>query len=246
VNANPWSGLCVGVTSTLLMACVASADVFNMGEGLTSLEWVTVGNPGNAPDTRHHWESGAVSYTYRIGKFEVTAGQYTEFLNAVARTDTYGLYNADMGTWSQSNIQRSGSPGSYEYTCEANWVNRPVNYVTWMNAARFANWLTNGQPSGVQDGTTTDQGGNVYEWTETPHEQQWSRFTWGGSFISLYVEDLSAWHFHYEHPIYTDYEIGFRLAEVPEPTPLMLLGSGGLALLRRETPARNRHRRNLA
>ena len=36
---------------------------------------------------------GSVGYNYNIGKYEVTAGQYTEFLNAVARTDTYGLYN---------------------------------------------------------------------------------------------------------------------------------------------------------
>ena len=28
-------------------------------------------------------ECGAVGYVYEIGEFEVTAGQYTEFLNAV-------------------------------------------------------------------------------------------------------------------------------------------------------------------
>ena len=49
---------------------------------------------GNGPDAI----VGAVDYVYEIGKYEVTAGQYTEFLNAVAATDTYGLYNTDM--WS--------------------------------------------------------------------------------------------------------------------------------------------------
>jgi hypothetical protein len=39
-----------------------------------------------------------VSYIYDIGKFEITAGEYAEFLNAVAHTDTYGLYNTSM--WS--------------------------------------------------------------------------------------------------------------------------------------------------
>ena len=84
---------------------------------------VTVGNPGN--DGENSGESelggygpdricGAVDYEYNIGKFEVTAGQYTEFLNAVAATDTYELYNTDM--WNLDDgckIERSGFPGIY-------------------------------------------------------------------------------------------------------------------------------------
>jgi formylglycine-generating enzyme required for sulfatase activity len=33
-----------------------------------------------------------------------------------------------------------------------------VNYVSWGDAARFANWLHNGQRTGVQDSTTTEDG----------------------------------------------------------------------------------------
>jgi sulfatase modifying factor 1 len=33
-----------------------------------------------------------------------------------------------------------------------------VNYVSWADAARFANWLHNGQPTGAQDLTTTEDG----------------------------------------------------------------------------------------
>jgi formylglycine-generating enzyme required for sulfatase activity len=40
----------------------------------------------------------------------------------------------------------------------ADWADRPVNYVSWGDAARFANWLHNGQPSGAQDLTTTEEG----------------------------------------------------------------------------------------
>ena len=36
-------------------------------------------------------------HAYQIGKYEVTAGQYTEFLNAVAKADPNGLYNTTMG-----------------------------------------------------------------------------------------------------------------------------------------------------
>ena len=51
----------------------------------------------------------------------------------------------------------SGSSGSYSYSVAADWADRPVNYVSWGDAARFTNWLHNGQPSGAQgDGTTED------------------------------------------------------------------------------------------
>ena len=47
---------------------------------------IPVGNVGNAADPPPAY--GAVSYAYNIGKYDVTAGQYTAFLNAVAKTGT--------------------------------------------------------------------------------------------------------------------------------------------------------------
>jgi formylglycine-generating enzyme required for sulfatase activity len=147
------------VVAMVIAACAgaASANVFKMGDGLTSLEFVTVGNPGNAADPETGY--GGVAYTFNIGKFEVTAGQYTAFLNAVAKTDTYGLYSTNM--WSDTygcKIQCSGSSGSYTYSVASDRANRPVSYVSWGDAARFANWLTHGQPTGAQDLTTTEDG----------------------------------------------------------------------------------------
>jgi formylglycine-generating enzyme len=153
-------------------AGIVQADVFNMTGGLTSLEFVTVGNPGNPgqaasggnlPESPPPRINGAVDYVYNIGKYEVTAGQYTEFLNAVAKTDTNGLYNPYMDlimylTDKGCNIIRTGSSGNYSYTVAADWANRPVNYVSRSDTARFVNWLTNGQPSGNQDSSTTETG----------------------------------------------------------------------------------------
>ncbi len=124
------------------------------------IETVPVGDAGNANDTHFNiLASGRVDYTYDIGKYEVTAGQYTEFLNAVARTDTYGLYNNYMwsNTWG-CKIQRSGSPGSYSYSVWSGRASRPVSHVSWGDAARFANWLHNDQPTGAQDSSTTEDG----------------------------------------------------------------------------------------
>ena len=150
----------------ILLACASWAwgDVFNMPAGLTSLEFVTVGNPGNKGDPRVAVDGtsgyGSVGYEYRIGKFEVTMGQYAEFLNAVAKTDAYALYNTGMtdNLGLGYGIVRAGTMGSYTYSVRADWANRPVFRASWADAARFANWLTNGQPTGAQDPTTTEDG----------------------------------------------------------------------------------------
>jgi len=139
---------------TFSLLCVVTV-VGGLAHGAVVIETVPVGNPGNPDDTRYRsprYVAGGVDYVYNIGKYEVTAGQYTEFLNAVADTDTYGLYNTNMtssgGNDKGCNIQRSGSSGSYTYSVASDWANRPVNFVSWGDAVRFCNWLHNGQPTG--------------------------------------------------------------------------------------------------
>ena len=120
-----------GVLAVAVLCCAVvaqAADVFNMGPGLTSLEMVPVGDPGNAGegsgDSYGGWGPdhicGVVNYNYRIGKYEVTAGQYTEFLNAVGGVDTNSLYNTTMSrTDYGSGITRSGGGivgNPYTYT----------------------------------------------------------------------------------------------------------------------------------
>ena len=140
-------------------AVTASADVV--------IDTVTIGNPGNPGELSGSGAGGygpdricgAVDYAYNFGKYEVTAGKYTGFLNAVAGTDTYGLYNTRMWEWPQGcQIQRSGSSGSYTYSVAGDWANYPVNFVSFGDSARFANWLHNGQPAGAQGLSTTEDG----------------------------------------------------------------------------------------
>jgi len=125
-----------------------------------TIDTVPVGDPGNAPDTRYATPGfGSVGYDYNIGKYEVTAGQYTAFLNAVAATDTYALYNTEMSrTDYGSGITRGDVSGSYTYSVATDFIYRPVNYVSWGDSARFANWLHNGQPTGLQVASTTEDG----------------------------------------------------------------------------------------
>jgi hypothetical protein len=140
---------------------------------LTSLDFVTVGNPGNANDT-HGDGYGAVDYAYAIGKYEVTAGQYTAFLNGVAATDTYGLYNTNM--WSSGygcKIERSGTSGSYTYSVAADRANRPVNYVSFWDAARFVNWLHNDQGNGDTESGAYVNVGKQSTFTRSADAKYW-------------------------------------------------------------------------
>ena len=111
--------------------------------GAVSFDWAVIGNAGNAADDTGY---GAVDYEYSIATTEVTTAQYVEFLNAVAATDTHGLYNSDMGSSSYySGISRTMGLDGYVYSANAGWENRPVAYVSWYDTLRFANWLHNGQ-----------------------------------------------------------------------------------------------------
>jgi len=132
--------------SLLLGASAAQAEV--------AIDWVTVGDPGNADDTAG-W--GGVDYAYQISRFEVTNTEYAEFLNAVAATDTHELYHTGMG-FDPGGITQAGSPGSYTYSVIAGREEMPVTNASFWDATRFANWLHNGQPTGAQDSTTTEDG----------------------------------------------------------------------------------------
>jgi sulfatase modifying factor 1 len=132
--------------------------------GAVNIQYVAVRDANNPPDTATNCldappDCGSVPYDYAIGKYEVTNGQYAEFLNAVAASDPLALYSPSMGSDATAGgITRSGSDGSYTYTAKAGFENKPVTYVVFWDALRFANWLDNGQPRGAEDTTTTEDG----------------------------------------------------------------------------------------
>ena len=140
------------------MACLLATPA---GAAPITYVMVTVGNPGNVGDTRvgvNTFGYGSVAYDYQIGKYDVTIGQYTSFLNAVAATDTFSLYNSKMGTeLNIAGISQTGGSGSYTYSVLGS-ANRPITYVSWWDSARFSNWMANGQPTGAQTSTTTENG----------------------------------------------------------------------------------------
>jgi sulfatase modifying factor 1 len=137
--------------------CAAFALLCNLhAQPLVNIETVTVGDAGNSADTTGY---GAVNYEFNIGKYETTIAQYTVFLNAVARRPSefyvLDLWSPGMTEPWVAGISRSGSGtlgDPYTYAVIGSG-NRPITYVSWNDAARFANWVHNGATNGASTET---------------------------------------------------------------------------------------------
>jgi formylglycine-generating enzyme len=142
-----------------LLALLCARGVLDQSAALAiTIATVPVGNQGNANDPNTGSLYGGVAYNYSIGEFDITVGQYTAFLNAVAATDTYGLYNPSMAAdLNVAGISQSSFSGSYAYNVIGSPLH-PITYVSWGDAARFVNWLYNGQPTGGETLSTTEDG----------------------------------------------------------------------------------------
>src|SRR5262245_9412027 len=134
---------------------------------------VSVGDPGNSPvgivpfqgpPKQGIYEScddapsgcqlvGSVDHEYRIGELEVTVAQYVAFLNTVDPdgSNEHGLYVAEMSPskWPKYGPIRLSTdddvPSGEHYSAAfPQWVNKPVDLVNFLSAARFINSLFNG------------------------------------------------------------------------------------------------------
>ena len=95
-------------------------QTFGTGANQFSIDFVEIGNPGNAPDTTGSPNSvGSVPYIYNLGKFEVSR-------DMVLKASTAGGLGLTL-----DDISSYGGNG----------LNRPATGVSWNEAARFVNWL---------------------------------------------------------------------------------------------------------
>jgi len=173
------------ILRALLAAALAASAVSALASSIP-MATVPVDNAGNLPDTNTESIYGGVGYNYNIATYDVTLTQYTAFLNSVAATDTYGLYNTNLGTDPHvEGISRSGLSGSYSYAVIGDGQ-RPVTYVSWYDAVRFCNWLGTGN---TESGAYTITSGGSNSGTVTvPTTAQ--RAAWaGGTSTVWYLPD---------------------------------------------------------
>jgi hypothetical protein len=116
-----------GTTSQIATFVIGPAPViqtFGNGANQFSIEFVRIGNPGNAADTTGSPNpAGRVNYVYNIGKYEVSRDMITK-ANAAG---SLGITLADMSSLG------------------GNGANRPATGISWIEAARFVNWLNTSQ-----------------------------------------------------------------------------------------------------
>ena len=93
-------------------------ESFGSGDNAFSMDFVTIGNPGNAADTTGVPNpAGSVAYTYNLSKFEVSRDMIT-------KANSAGSSGIAMNDWS--------SYGS-------NGVNRPATGIGWFEATKHVN-----------------------------------------------------------------------------------------------------------
>jgi len=107
-------GIALAAVVSIAAPSLAGVVTFGSGANEFQMEFVTIGNPGNDPDTTGAPNpAGAVGYTYGIGKFEV----------------------------SEDMIEKFNASQSLQITKDTRGTNKPATSVSWNEAARFVNWL---------------------------------------------------------------------------------------------------------
>ena len=223
---------------------LAAAAVLAVPATMATMVFVPVAAPGGVanPADTDPAGYGSVGYDYQIGKFEVTAGEYRDFLNAVDPTgaNPNGIYNSNMdsdSTGCQITLVPGNPNGSkYDFSGrpsgnESDWVNRPVNYVSWYDAARFTNWMTTGN---TETGVYTFQGG-VFQ--DPPIGHQAAATTYGTAyFIPTEDEWYKAAYYsgagttYYDYPTRTDTAPSSALGTPTDPGNNATFYSGGYTI----------------
>lgn len=183
MSESRWLFLVALSVAPLFQGAVAEASFFN-------IDTVLVGHAGNSADPLTGF--GAVSYGYHISSTEVTNTQYAAFLNAADPNgvNPHDVYNPNMTNASGFAVVKGGidfdpgaAPGTM-YNPKPNYGDKPVNYVNFYDAARFANWVMTGDTENgfytftdtntlASQGTHGPDQHNGVDWVALPSENEW-------------------------------------------------------------------------
>ena len=120
------------------VCCISTvfADTFGSGTNTFSIDFVTIGNPGNAADTTGNPNpAGKVDFTYRVGKYEIPEN----LIDKVNALSNLSISHDNLGP------------------------NKPAFSISWFDAAKFVNWLN--ADSGNTPAYKFDANGDFLLWT---------------------------------------------------------------------------------
>jgi hypothetical protein len=161
----------VAVAGLMLAASGALAQPDPSG-----IDFVTINHPGNAA-----WQGdgtqgdlaigrGGVDYSYRIGRYEVTTGQWCEFMNAALDrpANDHIPFVFAPSTWGAVGTTPN-NPGGQRYTVPAGHAMYPAGGIDWRTCAILCNWLDHNKASnreaflsGSYDVSTFGYNGNIF------------------------------------------------------------------------------------
>ena len=118
-------------------------ETFGSGDNAFTMDFVTIGNPGNVADYLPYSAHGSVGYTYNLGKYEISRDQ-------IIKANSDGGLGISLGDQSSSG---------------GNGVNRPASGISWNEAARFVNYLNTSKGyQAAYNFTTSGANDNITLW----------------------------------------------------------------------------------
>jgi len=114
----------------------------------TDFQWATIGAPGNAAYTGPSAGGiatgrGSVAAEFRISTLEVSTAQWLEFANfAGALNEPFRIGDGPVGGY-EPDPTYAGPGRRYRLSSVSSAAQLPVYGISWLNAARYCNWLHN-------------------------------------------------------------------------------------------------------
>lgn len=188
----------LSVVSVSVNGRPAAADTFGSGANTFDIDFVSIGNPGNAADTTGKPNpAGSVPYSYRMGKFEI----------------------------SEQMIDKANSLGGLSISKATRGPDKPATTVSWNEAARFVNWLntsTSSPPAykfAIQPGEAGyDAYSNIQLWTISDagyNPNNLYRNSLARYFLPSVDEWYKAAYYDSTSGVYYDYATGSNI--IPSP-----------------------------
>jgi len=148
---------------TLIIQPSVQADTFGTSGNEFSIDFVDIGNTGNAADTTTY---GAVPYEYRAGKNEISQLQIT-------KATASGMANVTAGAW--TNNQPAANIQWYEAAAFVNWLNTSTGKTAAYNLT-FSNFqwsmaLWSSEQAWTAGGTNLYRNKNAFY--VLPSENEW-------------------------------------------------------------------------
>jgi len=140
----------------------AELVTFGSGANTFNIDFLTIGNAGNAADTSY----GAVPYDYRMGKYEISQ-------NAITKATASGMANVTAGAWTGN--QPAANIDWYEAAAFVNWLNtstgKTAAYDLAWNGFAWSMTLWSSEQAWTAGGTNLYRNKDAFYFL--PSENEW-------------------------------------------------------------------------